>query len=32
VALTHGEVADSTDPAGEIERFLVHGLERLGAL
>lgn len=32
VALTHGEVADSADPAGEIERFLVDGLERLGAL
>lgn len=32
VALTRRDVADSADPAGEIERFLVDGLERLGAL
>ena len=31
VALTYSEVADSSDPAGDIERFLVDGLERLGA-
>jgi hypothetical protein len=32
VALPYSEVVDSSDPDGDIERFLVDGLERLGAL
>ncbi|MEX1286963.1 MAG: hypothetical protein AB1Z57_03395 [Acidimicrobiia bacterium] len=32
VAITHSDVADAADPAGEVERFLTQALERLGAV